>query len=135
MTRSTDLTPAPAGSTLPGAPTAVTGDANEITRRAFLQDRYPKQLQDVTKEWVSALIEQPVVKVTAMKVLEAGVTSDAAIFALEYGAGGSGPASVCVKYAKGMESNRAFAQGGMMYEKEIMCKSTSNLSFACDSWI
>ena len=53
-------------------------------------------------------------------MLEAGVTSDAAIFALEYAPGGSGPPSVCVKYAKGNESNRVFAQGGMMYEKEIM---------------
>ena len=53
-------------------------------------------------------------------MLEAGVTSDAAIFALEYAPGGSGPPSVCVKYAKGMEASREFAQGGMMYEKEIM---------------
>ena len=59
--RSTDTTPASAGTELPGAPTPVSGDAAEITRRAFLQDRYPKVLEDVTKEWISALMKQPVV--------------------------------------------------------------------------
>jgi thiamine kinase-like enzyme len=123
MSRSTDTQPTtqsgylanPAGDRI-----VEEEDVAATTRRTFLQDKYPKQLSEVTKEWLSALVEQPLSAISVKKVLEAGVTSDAAIFGLEYAAGGTGPASVCVKYAKASESNRVFAQGGMMYEKEIM---------------
>lgn len=53
-----------------------------------------------------------------MTVLEAGVTSDAAIFALTYGGGDTGPPTICLKYAKQTQESRDFAMGGNMYSKE-----------------
>jgi len=106
------------------APAAASGPApakmSAADRAKFLQEKYPKNIEEVTTEWISALMEKNVSKSTTIKVLEAGVTSDAAIFGLEYAAGTTGPASICLKYAKSNPENREFAQGAMMYEKETL---------------
>jgi hypothetical protein len=66
-----------------------------------------------------ALLETNVTGMEVIKVLEAGVTADAAIIGLTYGAGGTGPASICLKYAKATQEGRDFAMGGDMYKKEL----------------
>ena len=81
----------------------------------------------MTDEWLGHLIGQRVTGHKVGAVLEAGVTSDSAIFELSYAAEGSGPASICLKYAKGTKSNREFAMGGDMYKKEIFFCETSML--------
>lgn len=88
-------------------------------RRDFLQDNYPKSLGAVSRKWLSALLQKELTAHSVSKILEAGVTSDAAIFDIEYAAGVSGPASICLKYAKSTESNREFAMGADMYKKEL----------------
>ena len=99
--------------------TTTTVKPAPVDRKAFLQANYPKTISDVSKEWLSELLQKKLTAHSVLKVLDAGVTSDAAIFALEYAAGESGPASICLKYAKETESNREFAMGANMYAKEL----------------
>jgi hypothetical protein len=88
-------------------------------RETFLQANYPKAVGDITADWLAALLETDVTGMEVIKVLEAGVTSDAVIVGLTYGAGAGGPASICLKYAKGTQEGRDFAMGGNMYKKEL----------------
>jgi hypothetical protein len=90
-----------------------------VDRDTYLQQHYPRSPDDVTTEWLGYLLDKKLTGHHVIKILEAGVTSDAAIFGVEYAAGNSGPASVCLKYAKATESNRVFAMGGDMYKKEL----------------
>ena len=89
-------------------------------RDAYLQAHYPKNLASVTTQWLAALMNCTLLGHDVQKVLEAGVTSDAAVLGLFYGPGATGPPTIVLKYAKGSETNREFAQGAMMYEKEIL---------------
>jgi hypothetical protein len=118
-------------------------------RLDFLEANYPKNLNEVSRKWLSKLLQKELTAHSLSKVLEAGVTayacstaarpaislhtashrfvlaalklrcSDAAIFDIKYAAGVSGPASICLEYAKETETNREFAMGADMYKKEI----------------
>ena len=46
------------------------------------------------------------------------MTGDAAILALKYAEGSTGPETIVLKYAKDLEANRVLAQDANMYEKE-----------------
>ena len=46
------------------------------------------------------------------------MTGDAAILALKYAEGSTGPETIVLKYAKDLEANRVLAQEANMYEKE-----------------
>ena len=89
-------------------------------RDAFLQAHYPKNLAGVTTQWLAALMNCTLLGHDVKKVLEAGVTSDAAVLGLQYGPGAAGPNTIVLKYAKASEMNREVAQSAMMYEKEIL---------------
>lgn len=73
----------------------------------------------MTTEWLAKLMQKNITAHDIVKVLEAGVTSDAAIFSLTYGEGETGPATICLKYAKTTQESRDFAMGGDMYMKEL----------------
>ena len=55
-----------------------------------LQANYPRCPEDVTLDWLEQMMEKKLSSFKLVKILESGVTSDAAIFALEYSAGVKG---------------------------------------------
>eukprot|EP01043_Picozoa_sp_COSAG02_P013107 COSAG02_NODE_519_length_20760_cov_60.588819_13_plen_160_part_00 len=98
-------------------PTSSTPKRTE-EEKAFLISKYPKKLEDIEVDWLSALLRATVSKMVIKVKLEAGVTGDAAIVGLEYAAGSSGPESIVLKYSKDLEGNRQLALDANMYEKE-----------------
>ena len=107
---------APADAALAAAGALGTRTAED---EAFLLANYPKCLEDVTEKWLGLLLRAEVTGKSIKVKLEAGVTGDAAIFNLEYAAGSTaGPATIVLKYAKGLEASRELAQDARMYEKE-----------------
>ena len=74
---------------------------------------------DTLPSQIARLLDASVTGFTVSRVLEAGVTADAAVFALEYAGVVDGPTSIVLKYAKIMEASRELAQSASMYEKEV----------------
>jgi hypothetical protein len=102
-----------------GVPPSASGIApRSAEEKAFLISKYPKKLEDIEVDWLSALMRCTVSKMVIKVKLEAGVTGDAAIVGLEYAAGSSGPESIVLKYSKDLEGNRQLALDANMYEKE-----------------
>ena len=98
--------------------TTTTVDGQPVKPAADPND-FPRELAAVTTGWLSSVLNK---EVTAFDTtpLEQGVLSDLGIVALTYADGPSaGPASVVLKFAKGLDESRASAVASDSYRKEI----------------
>jgi hypothetical protein len=69
---------------------------------------FPRELDAVTAEWLSSVLKKDV-RSFHTTPLEMGALSDLGLLKLTYGdgdKGGTGPASIVVKFAKGLDANR-----------------------------
>jgi len=88
-------------------------------RRELLERHFPKSVDEVTLEFVSALLGRPDLSATSVeKVFSDGVTADCAILRLS---APSGDSSVMLKYAKNSAVTRKMA--GCLYKKEAFMYS------------
>ena len=55
------------------------------------------------------------------------MTGDAAILALKYAEGSTGPETIVLKYAKDLEANRVLAQEANMYDHTTFSKSVGKI--------
>jgi hypothetical protein len=95
-----------------------------VDRKAFLQANYPKTISDVSKEWLSELLQKKLTAHSVLKVLDAGVTSDAAIFALEYAAGEGRRGRCCHSGSPGLSFS--LRQGISAYIMTANCTGLQN---------
>ena len=86
-----------------------------------LNTKWPRRVDEISNEWLSALMGRTVTKHTK-KLLEDGALSDACIVSLTFDAGdaraGRGVDSVVLKYAKANDASRLAAVNAGSYEKE-----------------
>ena len=80
----------------------------------------PKNIAEVTPEWLSDVLRQPVTDLALTQIGQGvGIMGDIFSAQVEYAEGGQGPQSVVVKLPSSFEENRAQGVALGMFEAEV----------------